>query len=256
MNGRALQVSRTVSRKLAEQGAEAVVLFGSWVRGDAYAESDLDIHAIGKGPHYRLERYRGFLVSIAWATARRHRQAFEDPSQAGGIVSAWRNAMVIYDPCGIANALKQEAERWQWNSINKQVDRWVAEELTGWTEEVHRLIGNLQLGRRSAAAVQRSALAIKMAPIMAAHHRIFYDSENRLWDLVSKKMGMKWAQVQSVALGEGGESFEDTCKAALQLFALAAQAVKHLLDQRQYQVVAHACQIAGYSLPNRKTAHS
>jgi len=255
MDRKALQVSRAISRRLVGQGAEAVVLFGSWVRGDAYAESDLDVHAIGKGSHYRLERYRGFLVSVAWATARRHRQAFKDPSQAGGIVSAWRNAMVIYDPRGIANALKQEAGRWQWDSINKHVERWVAEELTGWAEEVHRVVGNLQLGRRSAAAAQRSALALKMAPIMAAYHRIFYDSENRLWDLVSKRMGRKWAQVQSIALGEGGQSLDDTCKAALQLFALAAQEVRHLLDQRQYQVVAHACEIAGHSLPSWKAIH-
>jgi len=146
MDRRALQVSRAISRRLVGQGAEAVVLFGSWVRGDAYAESDLDVHAIGKGSYCRLERYQGFLVSIAWATARRHRQAFKDPSQAGGIVSAWRNAMVIYDPRGIANALKQEAERWQWDSISKQVDKWVAEELTGWAEEVHRVVGNCSSG--------------------------------------------------------------------------------------------------------------
>ncbi len=251
MNRRVLQVSRAVSRRLVGQGAKAVVLMGSYVRGDAYEESDLDINAVGKGPDYRLERYQGFLISVSWATARQHRQAFEDPSQVGGIIQAWRNAIVLYDPRGIAYALKQEAERWQWEPLSKQADRWVAEEITGWAEEVHRLIGNLQLGRRSAAAVQRSVLAIKMAPILAVHNRILYDTENQLWDLVSTRMGTKWARLQSAALGEGSQSFEDTCEAALQLFALAAQEVKHLLNQRQYQVVAHACEIAGHSLPDR-----
>jgi hypothetical protein len=87
-----------------------------------------------------------------------------------------------------------------------------------------------------------------MAKVLSVHHRILYDSENRLWDLVSVKMGKSWASVQSTALGEGGESFEDTCDAALQLFSLTAQEVKDLLDERQYQVVAHACKIAGHPL--------
>ncbi len=241
-------VSRVFCRRLVEQGAEAVVLCGSRVRGDAYAESDLDINVVGRGRHNRLEQYEGFLISASWATAKQIRRIFKDPSKVGGIIPAWRNAIVIHDPEGIAEALKQEATEWRWSLLGKSVDRWVAEELTGWSEEVHRLVGNLQLKRVSAGAIQRSVLAIHMAPILAVHCRILYDTENRLWALVSERMGKKWSQIQTAALGEGGQSFEYTCEAALQLFALTAQEVSHLLDRRQYQVVAHACEIAGRPL--------
>jgi hypothetical protein len=251
MNRTVLDVCQALSRRLAGQGAEAVVVFGSWVRGDAYRESDVDIHAVGRGPHYTLERYRRFLVSVSWATAGQHRQAFKDTSKVGGIIPAWRNAVVLYDPKGNAKALKQEALRWQWDLLGKRVDRWVAEQLTGYAEEVHRLIGNLQLQRESAASVQRSLLAIHVAPILAVYHRILYDSENQLWDLVSEKMGVRWAQLQKVALGISGQSFEETCRAALQLFVLAGREVGNLLDKRQYEVVAHACEIAGCPLPDK-----
>jgi hypothetical protein len=250
MDRKVLLVSRAVSRSLVRQGAEAVVLFGSRVRGDAYKESDIDIHAIGRGPHYRLERHQGFLVSISWMTPAQHHQAFKNPSEAGGIIPAWRNAAIICDPQGIADSLKQEAKRWRWQALNKKADRWVAEEITGYAEEVHRLIGNLQLGRRSAAAIVRSVLAIKMAQILAVHHRILYDAENQLWDLVSTRMSAMWTKLQNTALGEDNQSFEETCKAALQLYAITAQEVRHLLNQRQYQVVAHACDIAGHPLKN------
>jgi hypothetical protein len=248
MNRRVLQVCRAVSGRLVKHGAEAVVLFGSRVRGDAYKESDIDIHAIGRGPHYRLERHQGFLVSISWMTPTQHRQAFKNPGEAGGIIPAWRNAVIIYDPQGIADSLKQEAKRWRWQLVNKKADTWVAEETTGYAEEVHRLIGNLQLGRRSAAAIVRSVLAIKMAPILAVHCRVLYDTENQLWNLISTRMGIEWAKLQRVALGEDNQSFEDTCKAALQLYAIVAREVKHLLNRQQYQVVAHACEIAGHRL--------
>jgi hypothetical protein len=243
-----LKAARAVSGRLVREGAEAVVVFGSQVREDAYEESDIDVHAIGNGPSYRLERFQGFLVSISWATSRKHQRAFKESGEVGGIIPAWRNALIIYDAKGIAEELKEKALKWRWASLGNRADRWVAEELTGWAEEVHRLIGNLQLKRRSAASVQRSLLAIHMAKVLSVHHRILYDSENRLWDLVSAKMGKPWANVQSTALGEHGESFEDTCNAALQLFSLAAQEVMHLLDKRQYQVVAYACKIAGFPL--------
>lgn len=249
MNKRFLRISRAFSHRLVQQGAEAVVLFGSRVRGDAYKESDIDVHAIGRGPHYRLERYEGFLVSVSWATVKQVRQRFRNPGEVGGAIPAWRNALIIYDQRKIASALKCEAREWRWESLSKRAYRWVAEEITGYAEEVHRLVGNLQLQRRSAASVQRSLLAIYMAPILGVHHRILYDTENQLWDLVSAKMGTKWAQLQRDALGEADQSFEETCRAALQLFVVSAQEVRHLLDQRQYQVVAHACEIAHQSLP-------
>jgi len=249
MNKKALRTSKAISRRLVEHGAEAVVVFGSWVRGDAYKESDLDIHAIGKGPPYRLERYQNFLVSISWQTAKQDRQAFKDPKQVGGIIPAWRNAFILYDPKGLAKALKQEARSWRWDPLSKRTDRWVADEVTGWAEEVHKLVGNLQVGRRTAASVQRSLLAIYMGRVLAAHHRLLYDTENRLWDLVSERMGPTWTRLQSAALGEKGQNFEGTCRAALQLYVLAAREVRRLLNAQERQVVNHACKIANESLP-------
>jgi hypothetical protein len=248
MRREVLRAARAVSERLVSEGAEAVVVFGSQVRGDAYEESDIDIHSVGKGPSYRLELFQGFLMSISWATVKQHARSFRNPAEVGGIIPGWRNALILYDPQGIGEELKGKAQKWLWSSLGKRADNWVAEELTGWAEEVHRLVGNLRLSRRSAASVQRSLLAIYMAKILAVHHRILYDSENRIWDLVSEKMGAKWAELQSAALGEKDETFEEACSASLQLFRLASDEVKHLLNERQRRVVAHACEIAGKNL--------
>jgi hypothetical protein len=244
MEEKVLRVCQAASHRLVDQGAEAVAVFGSRARGDAYEESDIDMQAIGKGPGCTLRRSQGFLISISWMTASQHRRSFMNPGTACGIVPAWRNAVIISDPKGVARSLKEEAAAWEWERIGWRADRWVAEEITGWAEEVHRLVGNLRMGRRSAAAAQRSALAIKMAPIMAVRHQILYDSENRLWDLVAKRMGKRWTDAQAAALGERGEGFEKTCIGALRLYVLAAREAKHLLDSRQREVVSHACDIA------------
>ncbi len=110
--------------------------------------------------------------------------------------------------------------------------------------EVHKLVGNLELERQMAAAVQRSVLALRMARIMAVHHRILYDTENYLWDVVSERMGDRWAAAQSRALGLGGESQEEASEASLELYTMAAEEVRHLLNARQRDVVSHACALA------------
>ncbi len=234
--------------ELLARGARAVVLFGSHVRGDAYPESDIDLVAIGRGPAYRLERHGGYLFSLSWGTAQRQRRSFRQPSEVGGCIPGWRSAVILQDPEGLARDLQEEARAWTWDALGRTCDSWVAEQIAGYAEEVHKLVGNLELGRSRAAAVQRSLLALRMAPILAVHHRILYDTENQLWDLVASKMGQPWARVQDRALGLGGGDFEATCKAALELYWITSSEVRHLLDDRQREVVAHACALAGRPL--------
>jgi predicted nucleotidyltransferase len=249
MNEYVMKVVKSFSQRLIKRGAEAIVVFGSWVRGDAYKDSDIDIRIMGKGgPPYRLHRYKDLLISISWTTLNQERRAFRNPSKIGGVVPAWRNAVILYDPNGTAETLQKEARDWRWEIITDKAERWIAEELTGFAEEVHKLVGNMQLKRKKAVSVQRYLLAIYIAPLLATYHRIFYDSENQLRDMVSAKMGYKWNKTQSTAFGEDGSSFEEGCQAALRLFSLTAEETKHLLNRRQYEVVAYACKIAGYPI--------
>jgi len=120
-------------------------------------------------------------------------------------------------------------------------DGYVAGEITGLAEEVHKLTIALERGERWTASVQRSVLALHLAPVMSVHLRLLYGSEHALWDAVADLMGDQWREAQGVALGENGQSLRETCLAALQLYVLAAQAIRDLLDDEQRQVVNHAC---------------
>jgi hypothetical protein len=252
MNQSLDKVVDRVADDLMQQGAQAVVLIGSRVRGDAHAESDVDIVVIGEGPDYHLERMDGYLVSISRYSEDRWRAAFDTPNEAGGAIPGWRGARILRDPDGIAAALQTEAHAWTWDRIGGACDVWVAEQITGWAEEVHKLIAALELGRTSAAAVQRNLLATHLAPMLAVHFRMMYDTENVLWDLVAARtdsaarIGEGWSRAQAAAFSVDGEGFEGSCRAALRLYLLAAREVHRLLDARQREVVDYACGLAEY----------
>jgi hypothetical protein len=180
--------------------------------------------------HHNSFRYRGVpRSSTASHFGRRARRAAQSP--AGG-----RRSSVT-----IRTTLQQEALEWTWDTIGAtEIDRWVAEELTGYAEEVHKLVIALDHHRMLAAAVQRSILALRLGIIMGVHHRLLYESENVLWGLVNQIMGSDWAQAQSAALGLDGESLRTSCLAALDLFVIAAGTVRGHLDARQLAVVQHA----------------
>lgn len=240
-----LTVAEEVAGELMEAGARAVVLTGSHARGDATPQSDLDLYVIGDGPDYRLERRHEYLVSVSWRIEQHVIQAFESPSDVGGLVPGWRQAVVLVDPSGVAAGLIDRANAWAWDVIgNDRLNEWVAEQLTGYAEEVHKLVSHIERQKLQFAAVERSVLALRIPMIMAVHKRILYDSENDLWDLVADRMGVEWSKNQSAALGLTERPFDEGCDGALALYVTACEEVSDLFDARQKVVVGHACDFA------------
>lgn len=246
-----MAVARRMARDLAADGAIAVVLTGSSALGEAHEESDLDLVAVytrarGTRWHERwaLIRREGRLVSVSGATPASVRASFGDPRLIPTYVPGWRQARILHDPEGVGKQLRSEARAFRWDGVAADCDAWVADAITGWCEEVHKLAGMVQRGEQMAAGVQRSLLAIRIAPIVALHRRMLYGSENRLWDVVAELMGEPWASTQRAALSLDGESWDVSARAALRLFVLAAEEVSDVLNAQQRDVVAHARALA------------
>jgi hypothetical protein len=240
MESRAPEVAERVAAEEAARGAQAVILVGSVATGDAHERSDVDLVVLGAETAERVELRDGTAVSLSYVRPELERPRFRDPSQVGAFVPGWRQAVVLHDPHGLAAAFKAEAEEWTWDSVAAAADAWVAESVTGLTEEVQKLLRALARGRRLNAAVQRSVLALRLPLPASVHLRLLYGTENRLWELVAQGMGERWRRAQEQALGTDGGGFEASCRAALELYSLAAEAVRPLLDERQREVVAAA----------------
>lgn len=244
----ALAIARTIADELIASGATGVAVVGSVARDSATLESDIDLYALGEGPEYRLERREGWLVSLSWRTLEQLERLFHDPAQALCGVLGWRDALILHDPDRQLHTLRAEAGDWSWDLIGDvALDAWVAEEITGYAEEVQKLVRLLREGDALLAAVQRSILALRLARPLAVHRRLLCPGENDLWRMVNQELGEPWTSTQSLALGPGGEPFEETARAALELYMLASQEIEPILDDRQRGVVEGACQLIGGS---------
>lgn len=226
--------------ELIPKGAVVIALTGSYARGNATRCSDLDVVVIGDGPRYFAEVRDGVLVAQAWSSEAEQRRRFADPGEVGAAVPGWREAVLLHDPDAIGAHLKQEALDWSWERIDDFCNQWVAEKLVGYVEEVQKLGEAIENHSMLTAAVMRYLLAVRLPPILAVHHRLLYGSENVLWDQVGDVMGAAWQRTQAAALSIGGESFDQSCAAALHLFRLALENVRHLLDERQLAVAQQA----------------
>lgn len=226
---------RQIVDELVGAGATAVVLAGSQARGDASELSDVDLYAIGDGPDYTLRVAIGQVVSVSWRTEDDEHDAMRRPRSVGGAVPGWRNARILHDPDGVAASLQAEARAFEWSTIDTERDAWVAEQVTGYAEEVLKLVAARRVGDRQLAAVQRSILALRLPMVMAVHHRLLYDSENLLWAEVADTMGDDWARAQAAALGAGQADNADD--AALTMYALAEADVRDLVTEEQQAVI-------------------
>jgi hypothetical protein len=152
---------------------------------------------------------------------------------------------VLHDPRGVAGELQNEAQAWTWDDVAAACDRHVVDEAWGYAEEVHKLVGALEAGMATTAAVQRAIIALRLPGLMAIQRRMLYGSENRLWDMVAEQEGEPWASAQAKALAVEPCTFEEGCLAALELYLLYVGAVNTLVDDAvQRDVIDGACALA------------
>jgi predicted nucleotidyltransferase len=220
-----------------DEGAEGVALVGSYARGEAGDESDVDVAIVGEGPHSRLEILDGVLVSASWAPADEQRARLYEPHYLATHVAGWRTAVILHDPEGLATSIAAEAREWSWNLVADHCDAWAAETVTSFAEEALKVAAALASSWHTLAAAERAILVVRLALPVALRRRVLLASENELWDRIGAEVGDEWREAQSAALALNGEDVEASARGALRLFELAVREVQELLDERQRAVV-------------------
>lgn len=246
-----LRLARQIAEEVARGHDAAVLLAGSWARGEAHELSDVDLWVVtGRPPrsrHRMLQRGER-LVSVKFSTPREERLEMRDPSHFDGAVPGWRSARILRDPRGVAGRLKREAERFRWSSLRGALREFVAGQLAEWAEEVVKMLRALETGERETASVLRNVIANRMAFLRLLPLEVWWTTENGLWERAGRKGGAGFRRAQRSALGTDGSSWRASCEAALRLYSLTARANLRYLTGENRRVVEAACRRAGYPI--------
>lgn len=250
------EVVRIASRLAGEidpNGRAAVVLVGSWARGEAHEASDIDLWVVGRrGRHRTLER-GGRMVSVKFSTVPDERKEMRNPGRLDGAIPGWQGARILRDPRGVAARLKSEARRFRWSSLRRARDAYLADQVAELGEEVAKLLRALETGERETASVQRNLLANRMAFLRVLPLERPWGTENGLWERAGRWAGANFRAAQSAALGTDGGTWEASCDGALRLYALTARANLRVLRGDTRRVVAAMCRRAGYPIDGGRT---
>ena len=240
---RARRVARELASEFAENGARAVLLSGSWARRDARRSSDLDLWVLGKAGAPSFSWREPFLVSVSRISPTAERRKFLEPPHTGELLGAWRTAITLYDPHGDARRLRDVARTFRWETVSRKCDRWVARSMVAWGEEAVKIVNSMARGEPDTAAVQRNLLAASLVFVVAVHRRIVWVTDNGLWDRLGREEGPLWWNAQQRALAMNGETLEQSTKAALELYALAARRVRPVLLPAELATIERVCTI-------------
>jgi len=246
-----LRLVRGLVDELDPSGRSAVLLDGSWARGDAHTASDIDVWVVGRRSQerHRLLGRNGRLVTVKYSTIAQDRREMRNPARLYGAVPGWRTAKVLRDPKGTAARLKQEARGFRWERVRRTRDAYVAGQLAGWAEEVMKLRRAMETGERETASVQRNLLATHLAVLRAMELELLWDTENGLWEQTARRAGPAFRAAQRAALGTDGGSWTESCEGALRLYSLTARASLPILRGENRRIVETACRWAGYPIP-------
>ena len=131
--------------------ARAVVLVGSFARGDAGPFSDVDlVRFLREGTH--VNKARTHLVGAQFVVVSdmepsEVERCFTKPVDATEYIAGLRTARTLWAPDGYFDAIQQRAHAFVWGKdMQEKADAWASTEMVGWIEEVHKGLEGLCRG--------------------------------------------------------------------------------------------------------------
>jgi len=185
-----------------------ITVSGSHARGDAHQFSDVDLRhyvtALAEGERdYILKVIDGQLVSIFSLTIEDERRALTQPHKIIWAVPGLSQAKILYDPSGEIAALIQSAKALNWNDHQAAANAFASEELMGFAEEAHKILGGLARGDESMVLYATWGMLGGMLQTLATQRGLMISTENAYFDIVQDSAGRDSAWTRAFRLAAG-----------------------------------------------------
>ena len=224
------------------EGISAVVLMGSFARGDAGIYSDVDLIRLADGEAGEFgddgsHLIDGRLVVVSTVTPARIEAIFTDPEQATTFLAGLRSGHALIDRDGVFAAVQARAAAFEWGTeIQERANAYASEQMVGWIEEVHKALEGLRRRDTGRLLNARFGLSWGLSGIVRVYKGVLISGDNGMYDEVDRAMAGHddWIHLRRSAFGiedEAGVS-PTLCQqvmAGLRLYVLTTEALSDAL---------------------------
>lgn len=213
---------------------QAVLLVGSYARGDAGPYSDVDILRLTASPlpGAGSQLWQGKLVNISDVDHATIEAWFTEPERAVDVVLGLRDAQAPLDREGAAEALVARAKAFVWTpELQEKADRWASAQLVGWAEEAHKGLAGLESGGTGRLLNAQFGLSWGLAKTVRVQRGLMSRSDNDFFtDLQRALAGTSWFGCLQAAYGLTGLPLAGQVRAGIELYVLTAELLEPALQ--------------------------
>jgi hypothetical protein len=234
---------QTLIERFDRPDVDALVLVGSYARGQAHQHSDIDLarftSAHGQG---WFQAFKGLiddqLVVVNDLGSAAVDDIFTKPDVASSYLAGLRLARPLCDRNHTFAAIHARAQAFTWDSdMQQKANRWASAALAGWSEDMRKGLAGLitnDIGRLLSA---RFASSWGLSRIMQVQRGVLVTSGHDFYDAVGNAVGddSEWARLRHIAfaLPDANDSvpaLREQVVAGLQLYIETAQLLEMALQ--------------------------
>jgi predicted nucleotidyltransferase len=235
--------------ELDNETVTAIILYGSYARGDAAPYSDVDLDRFVKEPPDRIRQKRftyrdGRLVSIGTRTISQERKSFTVPDRAIVVVPSIREARILLDKEGAFSELQQEARAWTWESLQAQADYYASNILMLRIGQVHQNLRALFLHDELALSRRTLKLFLALTSAVAVQRGMLVGSGNTYFQQVQDLVGLNssWTHYHRLIAGVDVNTVQGTYNeargvATLRLYQETVRLLQPILQPMHREII-------------------
>lgn len=232
---------QVLAQRFDGPGVSAIVLLGSYARGDQGPYSDVDLVRLYANPpaaaNGATHLIDGRLVVVSDVGPAQVEEWFTRPEVAVNVVSGLRTGRELVDREGAFRAIRIRARAFLWDSsIQQRANDWASQQMVGWIEEVHKGLEGLRSGDTGRLLHARFGCTWGLTRVMQVQRGVLVSGDNAFYDEVAAAMGRasEWVRLRQLAFGVEQEgrrplSLRGQVSAGLRLYTLTAHLIAEAL---------------------------
>lgn len=233
-------------------GVRAIVLMGSYARGQAGPFSDIDLVRFTAAPEPAFpdngaHSIDGYLVMVSTVAPDDVRAWFERPEAAAENVAGVRQARALLDRDGFFARIQAQARAFVWDAaMQARADTWASAQMVGWAEEAHKGLEGLRRDDVGRLLNARHGCSWGLSHVMQVQRGVLISGDNAFYDEIAEAIGRdsEWARLRRIAFGIEDEagvapSLRDQVRAGLALYCVTAALLDPALQPADRAIVEH-----------------